>query len=77
MQNFIPMAANANSVMKPKGEMPLNNAIKANDHEFIDSEPICGNVSSPIPTGVELLAFGTVNECYVFSNTNPGSYSYC
>lgn len=33
--------------------------------------------SRPIPTAVERFAVGTVDECYVFSNTNPGTDSNC
>ena len=76
-QNFVPMTADANSVMKNIGEMPLIKAVKSGGHEFIDSEPIYGNPASPIPTSVELLAIGTVNECYVFNNMEQGTHSYC
>ncbi|WP_406441884.1 DUF6531 domain-containing protein [Streptomyces sp. NBC_00631] len=71
-RNFVPMYQVANQDMFDYAEAPVLKAIQGGGHEFIEVTPVYGNPSSPIPTEVHFVAFGTTDLECVIENTPTG-----
>ena len=53
---------------------PVLQAIKGGGHEFVEVTPFYGIPGDPIPTTVEFIAFGTIDEtCVVYNKPTGGT----